>query len=276
MKISIIVPYRERDQYLRVLVNQFSSQQKFPQSDYEIIVVRLGGTQPTNIYNKPNINIREIYVDYNGIFSRGYCCNVGAKQAKNEVIWFVDVDCIPHPFMLKIIQENFSVNNPYFAINVPVIFLNRIKTLEVFGKPTYTWDDYNTIKTSPRFWLKRKVSGTSQVCMHKENFISLGGVDEEFVGHGYEDMLLHDQIASHLKTYWGRFPHNIEIVWSEKRDLVLTHLYHGERNRTSTYMSNYQKNLKYYRQRIGDNVMKNNVDLIWGSVDHPPGSNRLK
>jgi len=267
MKISIIIPYRDRRRSIYFLIKEFQKQQGFLQGNMEIIIVNLGSSKVLDKHKAPNLH--EINIDYDGIFSRGYCCNVGAKKAKYDIIWFVDADCVPHVRLLEYINSNFDMNNPNFAINVPVMFLNEQATESIINSD-YSWEDYIKYKNDPHLWLKPRIDGTSQVCMFKRNFIELGGYDETFIGHGAEDLLIHDQIAKLLPNYWGQWPKTIEVKWSIERDLILTHLYHGKRNYHTPYMSNYRKNWNMYKAKISSNIMRNNSGREWGLIEKPP------
>ena len=269
MNISVIIPYRDRKQNLEVLLHQFNNQRNTFVS-IEIVIVDLGSSVLIdNIVSKYN-NINHIYVDYKNIFSRGWACNIGAKQSKYDIIWFVDVDCIPHPLALNKIEEHFDPENPNFAVNTPVIFLNSNSANEIISKGSYSWSDYLKYKNSRNYWIKNQIDGTSQIIIHKELFYKIGGYDERFVGHGYEDMLLHDQIAQFIPDFWSKYPDKKEVAWSIKKDLVLTHLYHGARNYRSQYMSRYTKNLRLYKSLVSQNVRKNNIGINWGDINNPP------
>lgn len=268
MNISIIIPYRDRRENLYFLLEQFSHQRNTT-INFEILLVDLGSKiDIKDLVNKYQIN--HIYVNYKNIFSRGWACNIGAKHAKYDIIWFVDADCIPHPLILNKVETNFDENNYKFAINTPVIFLNANSTREILTKKNYSWSEYLKFKSSNKFWLKNRIDGTSQIIMHKKLFCEIGGYDEKFVGHGYEDMLLHDQIAQFIPEFWSKNPDKKEVAWSIEKDLVLTHLYHGARNYRSQYMSRYTKNLRLYKSLISQNVRKNNIGINWGDINNPP------
>jgi len=261
MNISIIIPYRDRKRNLEITLKLFEQQEKFS-GQFELLIINLGSK--TSISDILTQHSKEIYVNYHGIFSRGYACNVGAKQAKFDIIWFIDADCIPHPKLLYLLETNFDIIKPNFAINCPVIFLNQNETNKIILKKTYTYDNFLSYKNNKNIWLKPHIDGTSQICMHKKTYIDLGGIDERFIGHGYEDLLLHDQIADLNPDYWSRFPDKAEVKWSIERNLILTHLFHGHRNYRRPYMSKYRDNLKLYKTLISQNIKKNNEGKEWG------------
>jgi len=262
-KISIIIPYRDRKNNLQFLLNAFENQQDF-ENDFELIIVDLGSNE--SILDILTPHSKHIYVNYKGLFSRGYACNIGVKNCSGNIIWLVDADCMPHPFILNKIISNFNFNNENFAINCPVIFLNPTETNYLLNKGIITFDDYVKYKNDKTVWLKPHIDGTSQICMHRKKYIELGGIDERFIGHGYEDLLLHDQIADLNPDFWSRFPEKKEVQWSIQRDLVLIHFFHGYRNYRTPYMSKYRDNLKLYKYLISKNVKKNNVGKEWGKI----------
>ncbi len=137
---------------------------------------------------------------------------------------------------------------------------------------------YEHYKDNKKCWTKPKIDGTSQMGMHKHIFMDFNGYDEKFYGHGYEDFLVHDFVAQRMgdKYNWAPWPKNGEIDWAKERNIILTHLWHGVRDYRSPYMSRYRSNLQLYRKIINAGLTKSNIDQIWGSVDHPPGSKRTK
>jgi len=266
MKISIIIPYRDRKQSLSLILKQFVDQKDFNQQDYEIVIVNLGSE---HVDLGGNAQAKEEYVHYKGIFSRGWALNIGVKQAAYDYVMLLDADVLPHPEFLSLIQKHFDTANPHFVINSPVMFLNNVKTQYIFGQESYSMKDYQNFKSNRGFWLKPKTDGTSQICLAKKFFIDLGGFDESFVGHGGEDLVIHDQIATHL-SHWGKWPRTIEVKWAIDRDLILLHLYHGKRNYRSPYLANYRKNWERYRDTVKRNIMINNQGREWGLINKPP------
>lgn len=267
MKISIIIPYRDRKQGLALILKQFATQEDFLQEDYEIVIVNLG-SESVDLSN--NKQAKEIHVDYKGIFSRGWALNIGVKRAPDDnYIMFLDADCIPHLRFLSLIKEHFNTANLQFAINSPVMFLNNDKSRYILNQESYSMEDYKSFAGNRRVWVKPRIDGTSQVCLAKKHFIDLGGFDENFIGHGAEDILLHDQLATYLPN-WGKWPNTIDVKWSIDRNLILTHLYHGKRNHRSPYMARYKINWQRYRNLIGKNVTTNNHKQAWGLIEKPP------
>lgn len=263
MKISIIIPHRDRQKYAKLVIQQFLFNQKNSNSDIEIIVVDLGSKDDISMLSLDS-RVKIIKVEYNGTFSRAWACNIGAKLSNYDILWFVDADAVPHPLLLNRVEEYFNIEDERFAINVPVLALNGQATNEVFQKGELSWQDYLKFKNAlTKYSIKRQIDGTSQIILHKKMFFDLRGYDERFVGHGYEDMLLHDQIAKIIPDKWSPFPDKKEIKWSIERDLVLTHLYHGQRNYRSAYMKNYSKNLRLYKELVKTQT-KNNPQRDWG------------
>lgn len=86
--MSIIVPCRNEDRYLQRCLESLSDQD-FPRSDYEIIVVDNGSTDRSLEIAKSKSDIVIVAPNINV----GAVRNRGAERAKGETIVFIDADC---------------------------------------------------------------------------------------------------------------------------------------------------------------------------------------
>lgn len=106
MKLSIIVPCRNEDRYLKYCLDSISDQD-FPRSEYEIIVVDNGSTDRS-------LEIANSMAD-NVIIAKnkkvGAVRNIGAKCAQGDTIIFIDADCtIDNQWLSR--AYKFSSENP--------------------------------------------------------------------------------------------------------------------------------------------------------------------
>lgn len=112
MKLSVIIPTLNRSEYLKQAAESILNQ-TLPADNYEIIVVDNGSTDNTKeivdaaIAVYPNHNILYFYEPLPGLHVGRH---LGAKEARGDILVFVDDDIIATPEWLKSIKNAF--NNP--------------------------------------------------------------------------------------------------------------------------------------------------------------------
>lgn len=169
VKVSVIIPAFNEEKYLLDTILAIKAND-FPVSDYEIIVVNNGSTDRTADIARDAgamiINSDRKFV--------GAARNLGARQAKGEILAFLDADCIPAEDWLR--EGIVSVSREPCVTGAECGFPDEAGWLE-------------------RSWFSQKKSGRIEV-MHINSanlfvfnalFQELGGFDETLSsGEDYE------------------------------------------------------------------------------------------
>lgn len=107
IKISVIIPTRNRANYLKNALDSILNQE-FPSDDYEIIVIDNASTDETKevveAFCKRNRNIRYFYEENPGLHNGRHA---GAKEALGSILAYIDDDVIVKKTWLEGIQESF-------------------------------------------------------------------------------------------------------------------------------------------------------------------------
>ncbi|MCR6574037.1 glycosyltransferase [Campylobacter insulaenigrae] len=281
MKLSIIIPFglsKERnyiEERVRSKANEFRSDDKV-----EYIFVEGYSSLKHDLKNfiesKGHIYIKdESQINF---FSQGKCRNLGASFANAKVITFLDVDCYISSFSLEKILNLIDVKNISQNINeilvLPVIYLSKEGSEFIYKQDKTMWDnliqeDLITGKnTLVKFF---SPSSTSSIIINKHKFLRLGGNDENFIGHGYEDFDLFarvlincvdfEKMPSSLKydsRNWNFFNFKGFRSWFSLLGyetcfygIYMYHFWHVEPNQNA-YMQNKDKNHKLFYKHLNN------------------------
>ncbi|MCR6578796.1 glycosyltransferase [Campylobacter insulaenigrae] len=278
MKLSIIIPFglsKERnyiEERVRSKANEFRSDDKV-----EYIFVEGYSSLKHDLKNfiesKGHIYIKdESQINF---FSQGKCRNLGASFANAKVITFLDVDCYISSFSLEKILNLIDVKNISQNINeilvLPVIYLSKEGSEFIYKQDKTMWDDIikNDLISGKRTLIKYFSLVSSTVILNRHKFLSLGGNNNEFIGHSYED---HDFFARLLfnTTDFLKSPKALcydEGTWNIRKfkgfrawfsllgyemsfhGAYMYHFFHEEPNQNN-YMSNRRKNHKKFYENL--------------------------
>ncbi|HEB9416993.1 TPA: capsular biosynthesis protein [Campylobacter coli] len=205
-------------------------------------------------------------------FSQGKCRNLGVSFANSSVVMFLDVDCYLSTKSLETILQLIAIKNISQNINeflvLPVVYLSKEGSEFICTQEKDFWDSLikNDLISGRRKWIKYFSLSSSSLILNKHKFLSLGGNNDEFIGHSYED---HDFFARLLfeTTFFQKMPKKLcydEGSWSIKEfkgfrawfsllgyemvfhGVYMYHFYHDEPNQNN-YMGNRSQNhRKFY------------------------------
>lgn len=152
--------------------------------------------------SKPNPGLKELieengYIYYKDInqtkFSQGKCRNIGASYASCNVCTFLDVDChISKDSIKKLVQliEIKQIDqNPSRFLILPCVYLTESGSNFILSQDRKKWDtlvQYDVISEKKNISRFLALS-SSFVVINRHKFLELGGNDNTFIGHGYED-----------------------------------------------------------------------------------------
>ncbi|MFM5063651.1 galactosyltransferase-related protein [Aeromonas caviae] len=195
---SIIIPYSERylstnDVRLEVLCEQIINE-----IQCEILVCCSGRLKKSrDIWLETNTNIKRTNIPAGKIFNQGLARNNSSNISSCNYLFFLDVDlvCSPHINSHLIEFTSDMVIRPTQAFEMfPCLYLTKEETARFDG-------DFQGCLESFLRGENHRVEGialaSSCLLMNREWFLQLGGFDEQFVGHGGEDLELIDRLTRH-------------------------------------------------------------------------------
>ncbi len=209
-------------------------------------------------------------------FSQGRCRNLGASYAHSNVLLFLDVDCYisldNFEKILKLIQIKNISQNINALIVLPVVYLNKEANEKLKQYDDKFWDILiqEDLFTAKNTWVKFFApSSTSSIVINKYQFLRLGGNDENFIGHGYEDFDLFVRVLKACVSFekmptnlsydarnWNFFNFKGFRSWFSLLGyeacfygIYMYHFYHIEPNQNA-YMQNKDKNHRLFYKHL--------------------------
>ncbi|EIP5774926.1 glycosyltransferase [Campylobacter jejuni] len=217
-------------------------------------------------------------------FSQGGCRNLGASYAHSNVLLFLDVDCYisldSFEKILKLIQIKNISQNINTLIVLPVVYLNKEANEKLKQYDEEFWDILiqEDLFTAKNTWVKFfSPSSTSSIVINKYQFLRLGGNDENFIGHGYEDFDLFARVLKACVSFekmptnlsydtrnWNFFNFKGFRSWFSLLGyeacfygIYMYHFYHIEPNQNA-YMQNKDKNHRLFYKHL-KNIKKHDL-----------------
>jgi hypothetical protein len=190
------------------------------------------------------------------LFSIGRARDYGAQMARQKVVFFNDIDFLASPDMYRrihaeVLRRDVAANLFDFFC-VPVLFLTEKGTHAWFrcheeGRPFVESTDISWLESSADD-VQSAAFGSSAMVVNRHHYLSLGGHDPKFSGHGAEDYDLLHRLASlapkgprpndyftdfrdnSVRSYWGFRPffalYGLDVY---ARGIHLVHLWHPRR-----------------------------------------------
>ncbi|RTJ20756.1 sugar transferase [Campylobacter jejuni] len=284
--LSVIIPFglsKERH-YIEERVLQKA---KFFQSDenIEFIFVEGYSSKDHELKNFIQANHHIYLKDMDQkAFSQGRCRNLGASYAHSNVLLFLDVDCYisldNFEKILKLIQIKNISQNINALIVLPVVYLSKEANEKLKQYDDKFWDILiqEDLFTAKNTWVKFFApSSTSSIVINKHQFLRLGGNDENFIGHGYEDFDLFARILKACVSFekmpanlsydarnWNFFNFKGFRSWFSLLGyeacfygIYMYHFYHIEPNQNA-YMQNKDKNHQLFYKHL-KNIKKHDL-----------------
>ena len=190
------------------------------------------------------------------LFSIGHARDFGVQMARQRIVLFNDIDFLGTPAMYRqihaeAVRRNIGANLFDFFC-VPVLFLTEEGTRAWFAAIE---KGELFLRQSRPEWLEQAASdiqftafGSSAMVVNRHHYLSLGGHDANFSGHGAEDYDLLHRLASlapkgprpndyftdfkdnGVRSFWGFRAffalHGLDVL---ARDIHLVHLWHPRR-----------------------------------------------
>ena len=198
--VSIIVIVRDMAQTIDSCLRSVFSVD-YPKKSYEVIVVDGGSTDGT-LTKMQRYPIKCVHETRNG---RGIARNTGIKNAKGELVVFLDADCVAYPNWLRKHVELHDALRTSFAIGGAVVCENDVAKLVQFRHYTYF---ANMCENVPR-----KVTWDIATCnaSFKKKFFAKVGLFDEKLDFGEDTSLCWNALNKGYSTLFDPAPKVIHI-----------------------------------------------------------------
>jgi len=262
MELSIIIPSFNRAALLKYGLKSLAKQKTL--SEFEVIVLNDGvpdDTEEVCDAYKEKLDIRYVFTGHRNIPDPqwripGYAINIGARLARGK---YMAIMC-PEMYLLDdCLQDMMDTlrNRPKSLVitdgkdDQSEDFLNEVKekTSDVVLETMY--DGMPKLNTEFPFFFG----------VNTEEFVGIGGYDEDFVGNCWDDQDIIMRLKQNGNTY-------------VKLDKRIVHLYHSRlRYEKDKIKKLWDYNKDVYDRKFGQ--IHRNIDNDWGSItsniqDRPP------
>lgn len=207
------------------------------------------------------------------LFSIGHARDFGVQMARQKVVLFNDIDFFGTPDMYRrihaeVLRRNIAANLFDFFC-VPVLFLTEAGTRGWFrsiedGRPLLEGAAVDDLENAGAD-IQSTAFGSSAMVVNRHHYLSLGGHDPKFSGHGAEDYDLLHRLASlapkgprpndyftdfkdnQVRNYWGFRPFfALYGLDAFSRGIHLVHLWHPRRTEKGYFRP--QPNFRHLRK----------------------------
>jgi len=202
--ISVIVPIYEQWGLVTKLCDALSNQD-FPASDYEVLLVD-NGSQSIRIPQNMRANFRVLRCDTAGSYAAR---NFGIENAKGQWLVFTDADCRPHRQWLFSIAAGAARFGPDYLI------AGRVEMVPGSSRPT-PYEIYDMLRGIPQDqYVRNGYAATANLAFHRSLVDRIGSFDcRRFSGGdadicrraraaGFKIVLIDEALVSHsCRSTW--------------------------------------------------------------------------
>ncbi len=209
--ISLIVPLRFGNTLFDGPIRLEKLLQSVPADLFEVVVVDYGSAveEATIVKSITSryAHARYVYVPASHApFSAGIARNVGAEHARHSTIMFNDVDVLCSQEMYRRIHDEAEardIGHSYDFFSIPIAFLtyegvqeySELHEANSESKADALFQ-YHLIRGNSQFLLNMAYSG-STIVVSRNLYLSIGGTNAEFHGHGAEDFEVKLRLTSY-------------------------------------------------------------------------------
>lgn len=239
--LGVVITYRKRIENFKILANCIKNENINHLVNFYLISLGDKDPQVKDLCLESQITYH--YVEYNMIFNIGLAYNIGSRVCKEKYIMKLDVDCVFYQgFFSKLLQEFYLLKKPDFLL-ISVFYAPKEFSETKLNTPPFSKAIFEDLR---RLYIElgKRPTGTMFV-MQRNHYIDIGGHDETFEGHGYEDFWLIFKLLN-CKFPTLRFNNPslakcriISAILNKKtnkKDLILIHRFH-ERNFNEEYLN---------------------------------------
>ena len=182
MLFSLVIIVKGRVQQLRNVLESVSRSSLLP---HDIQIVTMDDTDNYAFTNSLELPIELHAMSSSETLPLAAARNAGAKAAKTDILFFLDVDCIVHPNLFKDMIETMKGKTVLSAYPMYLPYLPEHGVYETLLSDAVKHPDRASIPAGhavsyKKFW-------SLIFCIQKSAFNKIGGFDESFTGYGGED-----------------------------------------------------------------------------------------
>ncbi|MCH8062140.1 MAG: glycosyltransferase family 2 protein, partial [Chloroflexi bacterium] len=177
IRLSVVIPTHNRRDLLQEMLTAFR-EQTLPASDFEVVVVIDGSTDDTldmvHASEQP-FELRAVFQEQSGV---AVARNRGAKEARGNVVLFLDDDIMPHA---QLLEEHLRMQTD----NPPGVVLGRLIPADTGKRSGWNvWEDavlsnhYEAVADGRRPPAGRRLY-SGNFSASRKAFLAVGGFNEE-------------------------------------------------------------------------------------------------
>ncbi len=187
MQISVVIPTFNKASLLEQTIEALRSQSLPETCAWEIVVVNDGSTDNTGAFlatletgTKPGIRV----VTPGQNVGRAKARNLGAREARGRYLLFMDDDIVAPPGLvaahLRLLDDYPNCGTIGYAVTDPALI----------DAPHFSYLDTRGAARLAAGWAPGRYFVTQNASVPRDNFLAVGGFDEQFSAYGFEDMEL--------------------------------------------------------------------------------------
>ncbi|MDZ7908625.1 MAG: hypothetical protein U5N10_10660 [Gemmobacter sp.] len=213
--VTVIIPLRlvegvyQAEQRLKLILDTI------PSDLFDVIVVDYGsGSESARLISEtsggyPNVSVVRVDAEME-MFSIGVARDIGVQHSRSPIIMFNDIDFYAPTEMYRRVHAEIRCRrmeqNIYDFFCVPVIWtteasMERFDEIRQINDPeAFIYEYHSAVVERKKDIVDVVAYGSSAIVANKYNYLSLGGHNRKFYGHGAEDYdLLHRLAATNPK-----------------------------------------------------------------------------
>ncbi len=194
MQASVVISYYKNVEALALLLKALNQQSTLPQ---EVIIAEDDNDETTSQFLSSNVKAHNfklvhLYQDENIGFRKNQMLNRAVASSKNELIAFLDGDCIPHKHWLAMCIKHTEPKKPVFGRRVMLgpKFTDKVykQSIDQFSFINLLFSDSKRVKYGlflPFFGIqKRSGMWGCNWAIYKSDLLAIDGFDEQYTRAG--------------------------------------------------------------------------------------------
>jgi glycosyltransferase involved in cell wall biosynthesis len=254
MRVSIIIPSFKRAHLLQWNLLSLAKQ-KIP-FEFETIVLNdgvLDETEQLCSHYKEKLNLKYFFTGQRNLEGElvwripGFAINIGVKKSEGDIVLLCCAEMFHINDVVKLITDIYNSPDSDKVIALPKAKDDNGRFLKHIASSDGEFN-INEYFTQPPLL---NVRFPFLIALKRQEFVDIGGYDEDFTGMDYDDNDFVDRLLEN----------NCHYVETEA---LAIHLWHPRRSCAPETMVRVEHNSKLYLQRKG--VIVRNVGKDWGKV----------
>jgi GT2 family glycosyltransferase len=235
--LSVLTLVKNRPAHLHNLLSGLVQGSRLPD---EVVVVVMGGTDPEPEIDIPNLHIRYLWMNAEGL-PLAQARNLAASATDHQNLVFLDVDCIPSPQLISSYEKALVDNDalymgPVYYLEVPI---NSVDQSELEARARPHPDRIPPVEGPVSACDRYELFWSLSFALRKTTWDGLGGFDERFTGYGAEDTDF---------AYTAR-EQRLPLLWV--RDALAFHQYHHTYDPPLQHFAAIVANAKRFKNKWG-------------------------